>query len=231
MVSLSKNEIKRDIRDIERLLDDESDSDSSIKSRDVLQSNYPVKPRKTLKVPIRMDKSMANDDYANGDDDDDDQNEIEDLSTEDVIEFMKIIETCRRPVFEAERERERLEIRYQAIRDAFISTVTRFSTDKRAQENYFRVLQSIFIRLLRLHMYYNKQNRMIFDVLGALKHRRESIDTLSKEIDRLKNLNDSKSNSFDFRHLEGSYVLRITLQPSEREATFIFIFLFYCTNS
>ena len=52
---------------------------------------------------------------------------------------------------------ERLEIKYQAIRDSYIANVTQFTTDKREHENYFRALQSIFIRLLRVHMYYNKQ--------------------------------------------------------------------------
>lgn len=40
------------------------------------------------------------------------EDEIEDLSAEDVIEFMRIIETSKRYVFEAEREREQLEIKY-----------------------------------------------------------------------------------------------------------------------
>ena len=98
---MTKAEIKRDIRDIERLLHEDSDSDSSVKSGDILSSNYPVKPRKTLKVPIRMDQSMGDD----GADDSGDENVGEDLSTEDIIEFMKTIETCRRGVFEAEREK------------------------------------------------------------------------------------------------------------------------------
>ena len=48
-----------------------------------------------------MDQSMGDD----GADDSGDENVGEDLSTEDIIEFMKTIETCRRGVFEAEREK------------------------------------------------------------------------------------------------------------------------------
>ena len=214
--SLTKAEIKRDIRDIERLLNEDSDSDSSIKSGDILSSNYPVKPRKTLKVPIRMDSSLGDD----GADDSGEDNTGEDLSTEDIIEFMKTIETCRRGVFEAEREKERLEIKYQAIRDSYIANVTRFTTDKREQENYFRALQSIFIRLLRVHMYYNKQNRMMYDILNALKYRRDSIAVLQAEIERLKKLKESKANNIDPRHCGGSFVLRITLKPSDKEIVF-----------
>ena len=205
-------------------MDDDSESESSIKSKDISNSNYPVKPRKTLKPPIRMDRSMVNDDYLNGDDDDDDPIDVEDLSTEDVLDFMKIIETCRRGVFEAERDKERLEIKYQAIRDSFIASVSRFTTDKRDQENYLRTTQSIFIRLLRVHMYYNKQNRMIYNVLGALKYQRESVANLRKEVDRLKLLKESKSCSIDPRpHVDGSYMLRVTLnskQPNERQIVF-----------
>ena len=107
MVPLTKNEVKRDIRDIERLMDDETDSDGSVKSSDIMSSNYPVKPRKTLKTPLRSDK--LNEDQGSNDEPAD----IEDLSAEDVIDFMKIVESARRGVFEAERERERLEIKYQ----------------------------------------------------------------------------------------------------------------------
>ena len=213
---MTKAEIKRDIRDIERLLAEDSDSDSSIKSGDILSSNYPVKPRKTLKVPIRMDNSMGDD----GADDSADENAGEDLSTEDIIEFMKTVETCRRGVFEAEREKERLEIKYQAIRDSYIANVTKFTADKREQENYFRALQSIFIRLLRVHMYYNKQNRMMYDILNALKYRRHSVSVLQAEVERLKKLKDAKASDIDLRHCGGSFVLRITLKPSDKEIVF-----------
>lgn len=214
--ALTKAEIKRDVRDIERLLHEDSDSDSSVKSGDILSSNYPVKPRKTLKVPIRMDQSMGDD----GADDSGDENVGEDLSTEDIIEFMKTIETCRRGVFEAEREKERLEIKYQAIRDSYIANVTQFTTDKREHENYFRALQSIFIRLLRVHMYYNKQNRMMYDIFNVLKFRRHSVAMLQAEIERLKKLKESKLNNIDPRHCNGSFVLRVTLKPSDREIVF-----------
>jgi hypothetical protein len=87
-------------------LDDDTDSDTSVRSCDVLVSNYPVKPRKYLKPPSKheRDEILGNDGDGSG---------IEDLSAEDVIEFLKTIETARRGVFEAEREKERLEIKYQ----------------------------------------------------------------------------------------------------------------------
>ena len=110
MLALTKNEIKRDIREIERYLDDDQESDSSVRSSEILNSTYPVKPRKTLKVPIRLEK--YNEDLATGENDED-SNELDDLSAEDILEFMKVIEESRRHVFEAEREKEKLEIKYQ----------------------------------------------------------------------------------------------------------------------
>ena len=107
---MTKNEIKRDIREIERYLDDDQESDSSVKSSEILSSTYPVKPRKTLKVPIRLEK--YNEDLTAGENGED-SNELDDLSAEDILEFMKVIEESRRHVFEAEREKEKLEIKYQ----------------------------------------------------------------------------------------------------------------------
>jgi len=72
----------------------------------VLPSNYPVKPRKYLKPPTKQEREEL---FGN----DPDGNDIEDLSADDVIEFMKTIESARHGVFEAEREKERLEIKYQ----------------------------------------------------------------------------------------------------------------------
>ena len=89
--------------------------------------------------------------------------------------------------------------RYQAIRDSFISHVTRFAADKYEQENYFKALQALYIRLLRVYMYHNRQNQMTFDLLNALKSRRSSIDTLQREIDRLTKLKESKASSIDIR--------------------------------
>ena len=110
MLALTKNEIKRDIREIERYLDDDQESDSSVRSSEILNSTYPVKPRKTLKVPIRLEK--YNGDLATGENDEE-SNELDDLSAEDILEFMKVIEESRRHIFEAEREKEKLEIKYQ----------------------------------------------------------------------------------------------------------------------
>jgi len=56
-------------------------------------------------MPVRIDKNML--------DDDDDDAGIEDGVVEETIDFLKTIEMARREVFEAEREREKYEIKYQ----------------------------------------------------------------------------------------------------------------------
>ncbi len=90
-----------------------TDSDGSVNSDDVITSVYPVKPRRTLKSILgKMDKNIpvANK-FAMEDSDKIDGEPF----YEETIEFFKIVETVRREVFEAERERERLEITYQVI--------------------------------------------------------------------------------------------------------------------
>ena len=45
--ALTMIEIKKDLREVERYaIQDDSDSDSSVRSRDVPPSSYPVRPRK-----------------------------------------------------------------------------------------------------------------------------------------------------------------------------------------
>lgn len=65
---LSRQEVKKDLREIERNLqdDDETDSDSSVKSEDILASSYPVKPRKTAKLRI-VPEIRLNRGYIHGD--------------------------------------------------------------------------------------------------------------------------------------------------------------------
>ena len=64
---------------------------------------------------------------------------------------------------------------------------------------------------------------MIYDVLLALQYRRNAISILHQEIDRLKLIKQSKpdKNANNLSHnTKGHFILRITLQPSEREIVF-----------
>lgn len=101
---LSRNEIKKDLCEIECF--DKSDSESvvSVQSDDVLPSSYPVKPRRHLRVQRERSSQRAKDPK---------EQDAEQTSVEDAIEFLRIVESARPEIFDAEREREDLEIRYQ----------------------------------------------------------------------------------------------------------------------
>ena len=61
---------------------------------------------------------------------------------------------------------------------------------------------------------------MMYDIFNVLKFRRHSVAMLQAEIERLKKLKESKLNNIDPRHCNGSFVLRVTLKPSDREIVF-----------
>jgi hypothetical protein len=61
---------------------------------------------------------------------------------------------------------------------------------------------------------------MIFDIFDALKSRRASISILQKEVERLQALKKSSLESIDPRYNNGSFVLKVSLHPSERNIVF-----------
>lgn len=104
MRPLSRNEIKKDISEIECYDRSDTESNSSVLSEDVLSSTYPVKPRRHTKPKVEQRvKQVVTKEVG-----DIDQNIVE-----ETIEFLRIVENARPDVFEAEQEREELEIKYQ----------------------------------------------------------------------------------------------------------------------
>jgi hypothetical protein len=61
---------------------------------------------------------------------------------------------------------------------------------------------------------------MIFDILQALKSRRSYITSLQGEVERLQSMKSTSPNVADARFQNGSFILRVTLQPSERKVVF-----------
>lgn len=114
---LSRSEIKKDLREMETF--DQSDTEgSSVTSDEVVASFYPVKPRKVLKisstaVPSKaMEVSVESDKAAvNGDDD----AGFDDMTMEETLDFLTCVETNRKDIYEAEKTRENLEIKYQVL--------------------------------------------------------------------------------------------------------------------
>jgi hypothetical protein len=99
---------------------DQSDSEcvSSVSSDEVLSSYYPVKPRKTLKTSHSVDNSkMSSADGRGQSGSGSNVMETEpindDMAVEETLNFLTCVETNRRDIYEAEKTREILEIRYQ----------------------------------------------------------------------------------------------------------------------
>ena len=61
---------------------------------------------------------------------------------------------------------------------------------------------------------------MIYDILDALKSRRRYIASLQGEVDRLQKLKNVDPHVADARFQKANFLLRVTLQPSERKVVF-----------
>ena len=98
---LTNTEIRKDIREVELLNDDDTDSDSgSVMSEDVLPSTYPVKPRKIPKI-VQRPSNMSSIDG--------DEYEYDSLTVEQTLTFLDIIKRNKKDLYQVECERERLE--------------------------------------------------------------------------------------------------------------------------
>jgi hypothetical protein len=178
---LSKSEILKDIEEMGILLQKkrsrkpkrhyDSDSDSSIDSRGIGESFYPVKPRKEIKTTLPsgypVTKSAA---------------EKEDLPMTDLLEFLRLVELVRPDLRDAEREREVIELKYQSLRDNLISGTNRFNQLKMRQEQFLKSLQAILARNIYLYSAYNHHILMLNDILGSLNEKSKAIALLDSAI-------------------------------------------------
>jgi hypothetical protein len=99
---LSKTEIKTDVREMERSMHDDTDSDGSVLSEDVLMSIYPVKPRKVPKVnAIPRPSAMSAGEGEDG--------EYDSKLVEQSLTFLDAVKRNRKDLYNAECERERFE--------------------------------------------------------------------------------------------------------------------------
>jgi hypothetical protein len=94
---LTKNEIRKDFRDIEKSMPVDSDSETSVKSNEVLNSTYPVKPRRN---PKNM-KAAANRPDANI---------VKDYPAlnEEALNFNRAMRFSKKALYDAEEQREKL---------------------------------------------------------------------------------------------------------------------------
>ena len=136
---LSKTEVKKDVREMERSMPDDTDSDSSVRSEDVLPSSYPVKPRKTPKLLAR-DKSPS----RNYHHDEAGEHEYDYRTVEETLCFIDAIKKSKKDLFNAECERERLES-LQNVR-IVLSVIKRNCTKSINLMNVFRFYSLIALQ-------------------------------------------------------------------------------------
>jgi SOS-response transcriptional repressor LexA len=104
---LSRNEIKKDLNDIDFSALSDNESTISVLSEDILNSSYPVKPRRYPKSkqnetpPQRVKQSVPK------------ESDVDLNNIEETIDFLRVVEAAKPEIFEAEKERENLEIQYQ----------------------------------------------------------------------------------------------------------------------
>lgn len=115
--ALSRNEIKKDLTEIEYCDKSDSESVSSADSGDVISSSYPVKPRKHARIQRDSRPSRPSKDTESS-------QSKEDAREYNAVEFLRVVESARPEIFEAEREREDLEIRFQVYFYIFIYWVS-----------------------------------------------------------------------------------------------------------
>ena len=103
MKPLSVAEVKKDIKEFQSCLEDTSDSDSGVLSDDVQTARFPVKPRKTFKIPKNIPQIAA----------DASDDERDEQSLDEVMQYLNHVEKAHSEIAEAERQREALDVTFQ----------------------------------------------------------------------------------------------------------------------
>lgn len=182
---LTRSEIKKDFGIIEANYDSDN-SDVSVSSGEAISSSYPVKPRNFAKAPRReielqaMSIPQSHIDIGGG------------ISMDDAIAFMKAVEVARPEIFEAERQRENLEIRYQAIREMSLSKSKSFLGRKKEQKNFIRAAQGMCRNRLNYFGALCQKNSMLYDLIVSLQQKKQAISMLKNCFSSLEE--NSKSN-------------------------------------
>lgn len=200
-------EIKKDVREMERNINDDTDSDSSILSDEVLVSSYPVKPRKAPKImiPVKVANSGSMD-----------TEQYDGKAVEQTLAFLDAIMQSKKDMYTAECEREQLEnqcsvrcssffhififsvifchflllnehfaynamFSNQSFRVSIEDSLKRYRQAKQDEGNYYRVMQGFHTQALRSQMVLNRQNAMFYDVLTALQRRKEGTESIGSQ--------------------------------------------------
>lgn len=197
-VSDIKHDIKEIIKLTPNFKSGHIDTDENINSEDILVSNYPVKPRprslqnssqssnqvsnktKTSENTVSQNGTASqNSSTANAEDTvnqtkDEEGNNNSFLTSEDnqveiSIEIIKRIFARYPELLEAENMREDLELSTEALKKTYEIESKSFSENKVEHESYFKLLQAIGLRNLKLHSGYTRQALIYWALLLSLK--------------------------------------------------------------
>lgn len=104
---LSESEILYDLKELSKNEEsNDTDSDSSVRTEDVLPSQYPVKPRKGLLQIGSKDHDFYNEDSHVGKD-------INNAEVDEALYFVKKVSLSNKELQDAEQLREELENMYR----------------------------------------------------------------------------------------------------------------------
>ena len=242
---LTKPEVRKDIRDIQRTLNADSDSEGSVLSEDVLdcRNDYPVKPRKIPRWGSGLSRDpnslMTGPESPRGGSDElsmrTESQYYDPAVVDNTMAFLMNIQLTNKEFWDREQERDRLDSLRQSIQHNVLLESKRIHTVRKEQEGYFRALQGVHMRGMLLQNAHARQNTMTWDVLTALKRRKAHIALLDAEIQRLKTLySNSKPIRSTAKNKDGqkngkvisdvqsdpatTSVLRIALQGTSKEA-------------
>lgn len=167
---LSASDIIDDLKEIEKNLYDGEDSDGSVMSDDILIAKFPVKPRKSFKIPNNLPAVQPMQQLS-----DDEKEPVVEETLEQAMMFLNSVESTYKEIAEAERKREALDITYQAIKDAYLLRVSRFGDAQKQYGNYFRALQGLTARAVQVYTLYNRRNAILCDIFESLCRRKSVI--------------------------------------------------------
>lgn len=172
MRGLSTQEIKDDLRELHPPSDaNDTDSDCSVLSDDILDSVYPVQPRTAPKTALQQHDYLTS---------------TQNLTTEDAMFVIKDIAKTHSELMEKERQREEWEIQSEAYQQSLAMETEQFASTRREHENYLKLLQGLYARSIRLYTSHNRQNALLFHVHDALQKLRESEQRVAMECGKLK---------------------------------------------
>jgi hypothetical protein len=176
---LSVHEIHSDLCELQRIMSPtNTDSDSSsVESDEVIDSHYPVKPRRTIRTYEREEIVP----------------ELERPETspevEEALKMLHLMSHANRDVFDLEAGREALEGTFESYKLRTLRNSALYKEAKSAHEAYLRVLQGILIRTLQIQHSQQHLLHHLSAVQSALKGWRQ----YSEHLTHLSQLSSSSS--------------------------------------